>query len=82
MKVMTGTSRAVRTNILETEFKQNKSYPGGFDETMSVREAMLILQLKSNKDPDTVKTRHKKLIIKNHPDRGKFLVLSIQVAQL
>ena len=72
---MTGTSKAVRKNILDKEFNLNKNYPGGFDETMSVREAMLILQVKNNKDIDHVKMRHKKLIIKNHPDKGNILQL-------
>jgi hypothetical protein len=75
MKTMTVASRLMRKNILEAEFKMTRHYPGGFDEGMTTREAMLILQLKSYKDPLAVKARHKKLIIKNHPDKGTNLLM-------
>lgn len=71
---MSGGKRIFRQNLLEREFIVNKNFPGGFDDKMSTREAMLILNVKSATKHDIIKGRHKKLIIKNHPDKGTFIL--------
>lgn len=45
-------------------------YRGGFEPTMTKREAGLILSLNSSPSADKVKQAHKKIIVLNHPDKG------------
>ena len=48
-----------------------KSFPGAFLKTMTHKEALNILQLQGSSDLKEIKRRHKKMMIINHPDRGK-----------
>ena len=56
-----------------------KNYKGGFDDPMTRREASLILGCRQSSPADVVRSRHKKLLIKNHPDRGGSTLISIKV---
>jgi hypothetical protein len=59
------TIAAVKPNV-------GSSYPGGFMSEMTQREAMLILGYKDSKITEKeLKKRHTKMMISNHPDRGK-----------
>jgi len=46
-------------------------YRGGFEPTMTRREASLILGINSSSaNADKIKQAHKRVIVPNHPDRG------------
>mmetsp|Transcript_10077 Transcript_10077/g.34810 ORF Transcript_10077/g.34810 Transcript_10077/m.34810 type:complete len:81 (+) Transcript_10077:318-560(+) len=47
-----------------------KHYEGGFQQSMTRREAALILGIRESSPLDRVKATHKKLMIANHPDSG------------
>ncbi|KAJ7970406.1 Mitochondrial import inner membrane translocase subunit TIM14 [Quillaja saponaria] len=47
-----------------------KFYDGGFQPTMTRREAALILGIRENTTPDKVKEAHRRVMIANHPDAG------------
>uniref|UniRef100_J3MJ64 J domain-containing protein n=1 Tax=Oryza brachyantha TaxID=4533 RepID=J3MJ64_ORYBR len=47
-----------------------KFYEGGFQPTMTRREAGLILGVRENAHPEKVKEAHKKVMVANHPDAG------------
>ncbi|XP_010920913.1 mitochondrial import inner membrane translocase subunit TIM14-2 [Elaeis guineensis] len=47
-----------------------KFYEGGFQPTMTRREAALILGVRESTPPDKVKEAHKKVMVANHPDAG------------
>ncbi|XP_042504025.1 mitochondrial import inner membrane translocase subunit TIM14-1-like [Macadamia integrifolia] len=47
-----------------------KFYDGGFQPTMTKREAALILGVREHATPDKVKEAHKKVMVANHPDAG------------
>ncbi|KAJ1393880.1 DnaJ domain containing protein [Sesbania bispinosa] len=47
-----------------------KFYEGGFQPTMTRREAALILGIRENATPDKVKEAHRKVMVANHPDAG------------
>mmetsp|Transcript_3761 Transcript_3761/g.9859 ORF Transcript_3761/g.9859 Transcript_3761/m.9859 type:complete len:253 (+) Transcript_3761:133-891(+) len=60
-----------RTNIFREWFDVGtKYYEGGFEETMTRREAALILGVRESSPPDRVKDAHRRLLILNHPDTG------------
>ncbi|XP_031257507.1 mitochondrial import inner membrane translocase subunit TIM14-1 [Pistacia vera] len=50
--------------------KIRKFYEGGFQPTMTKREAALILGLRENATPDKVREAHRKVMVANHPDAG------------
>ncbi|EGD80587.1 import inner membrane translocase subunit TIM14 [Salpingoeca rosetta] len=52
------------------KFEMNTYYRGGFQETMSRREAGLILGCSPKATKTRVMEAHKKVMIANHPDRG------------
>lgn len=58
-------------------------YPGGFKEQMSQTEALLILGINQqqimNLTPQVLKSRHRKMMILNHPDRGGSPYLAMKV---
>ncbi|RRT44385.1 hypothetical protein B296_00039475 [Ensete ventricosum] len=57
--------------------RMHKFYEGGFQPTMTRREAALILGVRENAAPDKVKEAHKKVMVANHPDaRGSHYVAS------
>jgi hypothetical protein len=47
-----------------------KYYVGGFESSMSMSEAALILGLRRTSSIKKITEKHRKLIIANHPDRG------------
>ena len=47
-----------------------KYYDGGFEETMTKREAALILGVRESASTQRIKDAHRKLLILNHPDTG------------
>lgn len=60
-----------RTNIFREWFDVGtKYYEGGFEETMTRREAALILGVRESSSPLRVKDAHRGLLILNHPDTG------------
>ncbi len=46
-------------------------YKGGFESSMSKREAYLILGVSHTATGSEIKERHKKMMLLNHPDSGK-----------
>ncbi|RZC76493.1 hypothetical protein C5167_000587 [Papaver somniferum] len=50
--------------------RMRKFYDGGFQPTMTKREAALILGLRESAPPDKVKEAHRKVMVANHPDSG------------
>jgi len=68
-----GLFKLARVIRVRTQFVQcdvGKYYKGGFDATMTKREAILILSLKTNYTKDELKDAHRKLLMLNHPDNG------------
>ncbi|GLT92420.1 hypothetical protein SLE2022_102590 [Rubroshorea leprosula] len=47
-----------------------KFYDGGFQSTMTRREAALILGVRESTPLDKVKEAHRRMMIANHPDAG------------
>ncbi|KAI4352900.1 hypothetical protein L6164_007107 [Bauhinia variegata] len=47
-----------------------KFYEGGFQPTMTRREAALILGIRENTPADKVKEAHRRVMVANHPDAG------------
>jgi|UniRef100_A0ACD5TRU9 DnaJ family protein C protein 19 len=50
--------------------RMRKFYEGGFQATMTRREAGLILGIRENVKADKVKEAHKRVMVANHPDAG------------
>ena len=71
------TSDRPRENFFKTFFDVGtKYYEGGFEETMTKREAALILGVRESASPQRIKDAHRKLLILNHPDTGGSTYLS------
>ena len=47
-----------------------KYYKGGFDHTMSRREAALILAVRESASKKELREAHRRLMMLNHPDSG------------
>jgi DnaJ family protein C protein 19 len=47
-----------------------KWYEGGFEDTMTRREAALILGVRESSSAQRIKDAHRKLLVLNHPDTG------------
>lgn len=43
---------------------------GAFENPMTRREAQLILGVRETSTPEEIRSRHRKLMILNHPDQG------------
>jgi DnaJ family protein C protein 19 len=66
-------SKKPRANVFKEWFGVGvgaKYYEGGFEDTMTKREAALILGVRESSSPQRIKDAHRKLLILNHPDRG------------
>ncbi|XP_018474081.2 mitochondrial import inner membrane translocase subunit TIM14-1 [Raphanus sativus] len=63
--------------------KIKKFYEGGFQPTMTKREAALILGIRENVPAEKVKEAHRKVMVANHPDAGgsHFLASKINEAK-
>jgi DnaJ family protein C protein 19 len=60
-----------RENIFSKWFEvRGKYYEGGFEDTMTRREAALILGVRESSNARRIKDAHRKLLILNHPDTG------------
>lgn len=62
-----------RENIFAKFFDMSvgsKYYEGGFEETMTRKEAALILGVRESSTAKRIKEAHRKLLILNHPDTG------------
>lgn len=56
-----------------------KYYEGGFEETMTRREAALILGIRESSSAKRIKDAHRKLLILNHPDTGGSTYMSLKI---
>ena len=66
-------SEKPRENIFKEWFGVgvgSKHYEGGFEETMTKREAALILGVRESSSAKRIKDAHRKLLVLNHPDTG------------
>uniref|UniRef100_A0A3P8T6I8 Mitochondrial import inner membrane translocase subunit TIM14 n=1 Tax=Amphiprion percula TaxID=161767 RepID=A0A3P8T6I8_AMPPE len=52
-------------------------YRGGFEPKMTKREAALVLGVSPTANKNKIREAHRKLMILNHPDRGKWTILKI-----
>ena len=69
----TGSSADKRENVFKEWFGVgvgSKYYEGGFEDTMTRREAALILGVRESSSAARIKEAHRKLLILNHPDTG------------
>lgn len=69
----TKTTGSSSKNIFDEWFGigvNHKYYEGGFEETMTRREAALILGIRESSTTARIKDAHRKLLILNHPDTG------------
>jgi len=74
------TSSEKRTNIFKEWFDVgSKYYEGGFEDTMTRREAALILGVRESTSVQRIKDAHRKLLILNHPDTGGSTYISGKV---
>ena len=72
-----GASDGPRENIFSKWFDVGgKYYEGGFEDTMTKREAALILGVRESSSAQRIKEAHRKLLILNHPDTGGSTFLS------
>lgn len=74
-------SKALRKNVLEKDITSNRYFMGGFEPKMTKREAMLILNVKSLDDVQTIKNNYKKILMANHPDKGGSIYLAQKINQ-
>eukprot|EP00543_Licmophora_paradoxa_P006840 CAMPEP_0202447100 /NCGR_PEP_ID=MMETSP1360-20130828/5757_1 /ASSEMBLY_ACC=CAM_ASM_000848 /TAXON_ID=515479 /ORGANISM="Licmophora paradoxa, Strain CCMP2313" /LENGTH=238 /DNA_ID=CAMNT_0049063973 /DNA_START=23 /DNA_END=739 /DNA_ORIENTATION=+ len=64
-------SSGTRENIFAKWFGAgSKFYEGGFEDTMTRREAALILGVRESSSAKRIKDAHRKLLVLNHPDTG------------
>ena len=70
-------SKKPRENFFKQFFDVgSKYYEGGFEDTMTKREAALILGIRESSSAKRIKDAHRKLLILNHPDTGGSTYLS------
>ncbi|KAF2359126.1 DnaJ domain [Trinorchestia longiramus] len=62
-------------------FSSSKYYKGGFEPTMTKREAALILGVSPSVPPAKIKMAYKRLMLTNHPDRGGSPYLSSKISE-
>lgn len=56
-----------------------KFYKGGFQATMNVKEASLILGVRESSANDKIMAAHRKLMFLNHPDNGGSTFLATKI---
>lgn len=54
-------------------------YPGGFYQSMTRKEAQLILNVSEGADANTIKQRHRLMMMNNHPDNKGSTYLASKV---
>ena len=57
-------------SLTQLSSSNSKFLRGGFESQMSAREAIQILGVQSSATSKDLKTRHRTLMLRNHPDRG------------
>merc|ERR1711953_783509 len=63
--------QAIKSGKLDSaSWANSKYYKGGFEPTMTKREAALILGVSPTAPKKKVNDCHKKIMLANHPDRG------------
>jgi DnaJ-domain-containing protein 1 len=60
---------------------QAQRYMGPFEESMTRREACLILSLKNSAKDEEIMAAHRKLMLLNHPDNGGSTYLAMKCNQ-
>ena len=55
---------------LFSQFFSTTFYEGGFENKMTRREAALILGVRESANEKRIKDAHRRILVKNHPDRG------------
>jgi DnaJ homolog subfamily C member 19 len=71
------TARSVIKTIKLNNNLKSKFLKGGFENEMTVNEALKILETRDNKDE--IKQRHRKIMLLNHPDRGGSAYLASKI---
>lgn len=56
-----------------------RMYPGGFYQSMTRREAQLILGIGEGANSALVKQKHRRLMMNNHPDNGGSTFLASKI---
>ena len=59
--------------------KVGQYYKGGFEKTMTTREAALILGVRESSDEAKILAAHRKMMANNHPDLGGSTYLATKV---
>lgn len=57
----------------------SKYWEGGFEETMTRREAALILGIRESSSTARIKEAHRKLLMLNHPDTGGSTYMALKI---
>jgi hypothetical protein len=68
-KAETGTEQESSESFFGSLFKTTY-YEGGFESKMTRREAALILGVRESANEKRIKDAHRRILVKNHPDRG------------
>ena len=72
--------RAVKAgNAVSGASKVGQYYKGGFEKTMTGREAALILGVREMAQEDKILAAHRKMMFNNHPDNGGSTYLATKV---
>ncbi|KAF4028083.1 putative mitochondrial import inner membrane translocase subunit TIM14 [Phytophthora infestans] len=64
-----------------SSWKYRNFYDGPFEETMTRREAALILGVRESASEERIRNAHRKLLILNHPDTGGSTFLATKINQ-
>ncbi|XP_050421076.1 mitochondrial import inner membrane translocase subunit TIM14-like [Adelges cooleyi] len=57
-------------NTMSLESSLSKYHKGGFEPTMSKREASLVLDVSPNAPKNKIREAHRRIMLINHPDKG------------
>ena len=68
----------ISENWFSTFFAKN-FYDGGFEGTMTKREAVLILGIRESASTDRIKEAHRRIMLLNHPDKGGSAYLTAKI---
>lgn len=80
LRVLGMGKKVVRKTVQSASPKGGAKYPGGFFDEMNQREAMLILGITNTKITEKeLKSKHTKIMISNHPDRGGSIFIANKV---
>ena len=72
--------RAVKSGSAVTGAQRvGQYYKGGFEKTMTTREAALILGVRESSDEAKILAAHRKMMANNHPDLGGSTYLATKV---